>query len=277
MKITLQTSTLTVFESELMATTCTLIRGKDHLLLTDPNWLPGEVETIAKYVEAIQEHRELFLFFTHSDYDHIIAYERFRANSRLIVSAAFLNNPDREDQLRQIESFYDQYYLRPPWPVSYPQTADLVIKAAQETHSLHKENYYFYQAPGHNPDGLMAFHEASGTLIVGDYLCAVEFPFIYHSVATYQQTLDLLERLLDRLPVQILVAGHGPPATDKTAMRQRLADARWYITKLLNSTQHSTPFPEDELWEKYPYFQQIQGQYHRANLELALRERKTIR
>ena len=51
MKISFQDASCTVFESELMQTTCTLIQRPDHLLLVDPNWLPSEVEAIAEEVD----------------------------------------------------------------------------------------------------------------------------------------------------------------------------------------------------------------------------------
>ena len=272
MKIQYQDHQLIVFESELMRTTCTLLIGEQHLLLTDPNWLPSEVEFIAQKVAELRQERPLYLFFTHSDYDHIIAYERFRATAKVIVSEAFLRNPDWQYQLRDIEKFYDQYYLIPPWPVVYPQVADLVIRQLAEPHVLAGETYHFYQAPGHNGDGLLAFHEASGTLIVGDYLCDVEFPFIYYSVAAYEATLDRLATLLAELPVQTLVAGHGDLTQDPSAMQQRLQDARWYVGELRASATEKRPFNEALLWQRYPHFKTIQGQYHRANLDLMQRE-----
>ena len=92
MKISFQDASCTVFESELMQTTCTLIQRPNHLLLVDPNWLPSEVEAIAEEVARVQAGRPLYLLFTHSDYDHIIAYERFREDASLIVSRALLEN-----------------------------------------------------------------------------------------------------------------------------------------------------------------------------------------
>lgn len=272
MKVSFQNKNLVVFESELMQTTCTLVIGERHLLLVDPNWLPSEVERIAKWVAAEQEHRSLYLYFTHSDYDHIIAYERFRANAQVIVSQALLINPEQLQQLEEIKQFYDQYYLQPPWPITYPQAADLIIREAEETHELAGEVYRFYQAPGHNRDGLIAFHEATGTLLTGDYLCGVEFPFIYYSILAYEKTLNLLGRLLDELPVQTLVAGHGPITRDKAEMQSRWQEAHWYLKALMAAGRGQAAFPEAELWAKYSHFRHIQEKYHRGNLVLAERE-----
>ncbi len=272
MKISFRDARVTVFESELMQTTCTLLKRPKHLLLVDPNWLPSEVEFIAREVERQREGKPLYLLFTHSDYDHIIAYERFRATAKLIVSQAFLNNAQQTAQLEEISKFYDQYYLQPPWPISYPQHADLVISEQKEIHQIGKSTYHFYQAPGHNPDGLLAYLPEEEVLIVGDYLCAVEFPFIYHSIRAYQQTLKVLDELLHTQPIRLLIGGHGPVATDKEEMLARLNDANWYLEHLIAYGTTNEAFPEEELSRRYPHFPIVQGKYHNDNLVLARKE-----
>ena len=272
MKISFQDTSVTVFESELMQTTCTLVQRPDHLLLVDPNWLPSEVEYIAAQVEKQLRGKPLYLLFTHSDYDHIIGYERFRETAELIVCKAFLDNAQPEEQLREIQKFYDQYYLQAPWPIHYPDSATYVIAEDQEIHQIGTSTYHFFQAPGHNPDGLITYLSEEETLIVGDYLCAVEFPFVYHSITAYQQTLDVLEHGLEQYPVRLLIGGHGPVTADLTEMKSRLSDARWYLQYLIAYGKGHRPFPEDELWQRYPQYPIIQGRYHRDNLELARRE-----
>ncbi|MEL7251338.1 MAG: MBL fold metallo-hydrolase [Bacteroidota bacterium] len=272
MKISHQDSSVIVFESELMQTTCTLIIRPDHLLLVDPNWLPSEVAFIAREVEKRRTDLPLYLLFTHSDYDHIIAYERFKATAKLIVSQALLDNPEQTLQLEEIRNFYDQYYLQPPWPISYPQNANLVISKRKEIHQVGNSTYHFYQAPGHNPDGLLTYLVEQQVLIVGDYLCAVEFPFIYHSIKAYQQTLKVLDELLHTQPIRLLIGGHGPVTTQKQEMLSRLADAKWYLEQLIAYGDAGILFPEEELWSRYPHFPIIQGKYHRGNMELARKE-----
>ena len=156
--------------------------------------------------------------------------------------------------------------------MSYPEKADLVIAQPAEQHELSGDIYHFYQAAGHNRDGLIAFHEASGTLITGDYLCGVEFPFIYYSVLAYQKTLALLGRLLNDLPVKTLVAGHGAVTQDKQEMQSRWEESQWYLDALIAHGREGLVFPETELWQKYPHFQHIQRKYHQANLALVKRE-----
>jgi hydroxyacylglutathione hydrolase len=272
MKISFQNDRLTVFESELMQTTCSLIQGDDYVLLVDPNWLPSEVEYIAAFVQDIQQGRKLYLFFTHSDYDHIIAYEKFRLGAEIIVSQALLDNPQKEDQLEEIRKFYDQYYLKPPWPITYPDTADIVVKGEQEVHQLGQTAYYFFQAPGHNADGLIAWCPDTGILLSGDYLCDVEFPFIYHSIAEYQTTLFTLKQIINTGSVRFLVPGHGNIASSQDEIQNRLAAANWYLQHLTDSVINDRLFPEAELWARYPHFPVIQQKYHQDNLALAQKE-----
>ena len=72
--IRFQHDDLLLFESALFRTTTTLFYNEDLLLLVDPNWLPGEVAEIRHWVQQLRGTRALYLLFTHSDYDHIIAY-----------------------------------------------------------------------------------------------------------------------------------------------------------------------------------------------------------
>lgn len=276
MRISYQEGNVTVFESELMCTCCTLIEQQDHILLVDPNWLPSEVEYIAQYLEQRQNDRELYLLFTHSDYDHIIGYERFREQAKLIVSESLLQNPQREEQLQEIRKFYDQYYLTAPWPVSYPEAAFLSIKQESEEHWMGQTRYCFMQAPGHNPDGLITYLPDSGILLAGDYLCEVEFPFVYHSIEAYRGTLSRLRMLLEQEEVSLLVAGHGPVSTDQQEMVERCRLADWYLHNLIAYGKVGTPFPEQELWSLYPHFPRIQSEYHQANLRLAQQEYRSL-
>ena len=72
-----KTARVLLLESDLFRTVTTIIEGEDFLLLVDPNWLPREVEFIAREVDRRRAGKQLYLLFTHSDYDHIIGYERF--------------------------------------------------------------------------------------------------------------------------------------------------------------------------------------------------------
>lgn len=273
MKIQYESAGLVVFESSLYRTTTTLVLGTDYLVLVDPNWLPREVDFIAEYVSRYRSGRQAFLLFTHSDYDHIIAYERF-ADFTVIASRAFVDNPKREEILAEIRAFDDQYYIERDYAITYP-TVDLPVATDGELIPLGEQaRMRVYQAPGHNADGIFAYLGEHQLLIVGDYLCNVEFPFIYHSLAAYRNTLEKLSRLLATHSIRWLVAGHGDLASEQEEMTSRLVEANRYLDELERQVRTDQPFPLADWLAAYPWPEGLR-KAHLANLALATRELKS--
>lgn len=56
----------------------TVIDLRDSVMIVDPNWLPKEIDDIFEFVQTEHRNKKQFLLFTHSDYDHIIGYGKFR-------------------------------------------------------------------------------------------------------------------------------------------------------------------------------------------------------
>ena len=172
MKIQYQSKSLVILESSLFRTTSTIIIGKSYLLLVDPNWLPIEIEFIANLIEEIGNNKEKHLLFTHSDYDHIIGYGRFK-DYHTIASQNFIDNPNKENILSQIRAFDDENYIHRDYDIVYPE-----IKTGISGHSqalrIGSDEHLFWQAKGHNKDGLITLHKTKGVLAVGDYLSNIE-------------------------------------------------------------------------------------------------------
>ena len=272
MKIQFQNSNLIIFESELFRTTTTLLIGEKHLFLVDPNWLPNEVDFIFEIVEQLMKGKEFYLFFTHSDYDHIIGYQKFGKFAKTIASQNFVNSKSIESNLQQIREFDDQYYIKRDYKIEYPKI-DIAISRKEEKHIFGNEKYKFYQAVGHNADGLICLNQTQGILIVGDYLSNIEFPYIYESVAAYENTLNVLEEIIEKENINILITGHGDFASTKFEMTLRIKASRDYILKLKNLVLNDEPFPTLELFERYG-FPIIMKKFHEANIKLAEKEFK---
>ena len=271
MKIQYQRDDLIVFESALFRTTTSLIIGDTYVLLIDPNWLPIELDFIQKTVEEVGEGKEKYLLFTHSDYDHIIGYGQFKEYTT-IASKNFINNPSKENVLRDIAKFDDEYYVKRAYSVEYPRI-DKIIAGEKEQWMLGLEQYTFFQATGHNADGLFLYNHNKKLLIAGDYLSNVEFPYIYHSVQCYLDTLLKFENLLQEETVSLLVAGHGDVTSDTAEMFTRIKDSQQYIKELVESVTSDKDFEEAAWLEKYD-FPIIMKQFHLKNIELATREFK---
>lgn len=268
MKMQLESARLVIFESCLYRTTTTLIIGHDYLLLVDPNWLPGEIDFIEHYIDKKIGHRKPYLLFTHSDYDHIIGYGKFQ-HYETIATEKFTLNKNINSILAQILDFDTQYYISRNYPIRYPAINIAIDGDIQKL--MASENFYFYQAPGHNADSLIAVLESDGVLIVGDYLSNLEFPFIEYSFTLYRQTLDKLEQILDTHQVRILIVGHGDHTTDAREMRLRLQASRAYLDSLEALVQSDRLIDLDQLSVRYPFFSGIK-EFHQANIDLVSRE-----
>jgi hydroxyacylglutathione hydrolase len=270
MKIQYESAHLVVFESSLYRTTTTLVLGSDYLLLVDPNWLPQEVDFIADYVASNRHKRQAYLLFTHSDYDHIIAYGRF-SDFTVIASQAFVDNPKKVDILAEIRGFDDQYYIQRNYAIAYP-LVDLPVAADGRAISLGRTGTLrIYQAPGHNTDGILAYSEDQQVLIVGDYLSNAEFPFIYHSIAAYRATLERIGAIVKEDVVHWLISGHGDLAAEQHEMGRRLEEAYRYLDQLAAFVQENQPFPLASWLQGYPWPESLR-QAHGKNVELVRKE-----
>ncbi|THH39977.1 MBL fold metallo-hydrolase [Neolewinella litorea] len=256
---------LQLYESALFRTVSTLIIGKDHLLLVDPTWLPQEIEVLHARVEELRRGRTCYLLFTHSDYDHIIGFGRFE-DWHTLASEAFVGIADPDEPIRQILDFDDAYYITRGYPVRYPRI-DTSLAGNGVSRLLGSEEYLFFRAPGHNPDGIIALNRQRGILIVGDYLSNIEFPYVYHSVSAYRATLDRLEGIIRDHEIRVLVSGHGDHATLPSEMLERVRESREYLDELEAAVRHDRTFDLDRLFTRYR-FPGIMRKYHADNLAL---------
>jgi hydroxyacylglutathione hydrolase len=271
MKIAFQSDELIVFESALFRTTTSLIIGVNYILLVDPNWLPVEIDCIQRTIDSTGKDKEKFLLFTHSDYDHIIGYGKFKEYTT-IASNNFVENPSRDTVLSEIEKFDDEYYVKRTYPIAYP-SIDIIISGENEKLKLGSDEYYFFQARGHNRDGLITYNKTKRILIAGDYLSNIEFPYIYDSIHNYLETLSKFEFIINENTVSMLIPGHGDCTADVSEINTRIKESRDYIHALVEAVTQKAEFNEKRLFERYD-FPIIMQQFHQKNIELAAAEFK---
>ena len=272
MKIQIEKSNLVVFESALFKTTTTLLIGKDYIVLFDPNWLPREIEFITNYIAKIKKDRKEYLLFTHSDYDHIIGYGAFK-EYETIASQNFVNNPKQNKIVNQINVFDDSHYINRNYKIEYP-LINHIIDCDEHVFRLGESKFLFWQAVGHNPDSLLILDTMNNTLVVGDYLSNVEFPYIYTSVKEYKLTLDKIENIISNYNVEYLISGHGDFTSDRIEMLKRLKDSRDYINLLEDSVINNKTFNFKKVMERY-HFPIIMKEFHDGNIRLAKKEINT--
>lgn len=269
MKTQLQNKHLSIFESAIYRTTSTLFSNDDLSLLVDPNWLPIEVEHIKQQVNFLKNNNKLHLLFTHSDYDHIIAWQAFK-KPRTIASKAFVESENKEKQIQDIKDFDDKHYIQRSYSIEYPEIDHVIADEGTEL-NFNETKLTFYKAPGHTNDGLFTIIEPYGIWIAGDYLSNIEFPFIYDSSTAYLQTIETMELILQKHDIKILIPGHGDATEDIAEIKQRIVDSKNYILELRTSLLNNTFFDTTKWLNHYP-FPKFTEQAHENNVTLIKKE-----
>lgn len=247
---------LTVFQSVLYQTTSAVIKTKQVLIVTDPNWLPNEIAEIKAYIESVIEDRKLYIIYTHSDYDHIIAAGAF-PQAKTIASEAFINRANKKEVLEQIHQFDAQYYIEREYPIIYPDI-DIVIKEDGQTLDLQDVTCTFYLSPGHTADGLFTVVEPFGILLAGDYLSDVEFPFI-EDYDAYVATIQKAQTIISNKKVEIVVPGHGTTTAHPSEIQNRIDQSLLYLNNLANGIAD-----ESALQKLYPFYKGLK-EMHELN------------
>ncbi|MFC4779373.1 MBL fold metallo-hydrolase [Paenibacillus sp. GCM10023252] len=269
--IILQNNTTTLFRSALYETLSAVIQTEDLVLVVDPTWLPHEVEEIRQHTYSILADRPLYLLFTHSDYDHILGYRAF-PGAKVIASGAFARQEPAyiEATLEQIRAFDDDYYLTRGYEIEYP-AVDMEAVRDGDTLQIGGTRLTFYQAAGHNPDGLFTIVEPLGLWLAGDYLSDIEFPFIYHSSEEYEATLAKTELILERHSIQLLVPGHGEPTDSREEMLRRKKDSIAYIDRMREATLSRNQASIDRIIDGCRFPRNLR-KFHQGNQRLFERE-----
>lgn len=245
---------ITVFQSAMFKMNSTVVVTKDLVLVVDPGYLPNEINEIQQFVETVKQDKPIFLFFTHSDFDHIVGNGAF-PNANKIASRQFVNSSMKNKQLKDIISFDDDFYIDREYKIEYP-IINYIIQADGQELQIRDTKITFYQAFGHTNDGLFAVIENDNLLIAGDYLSDLEFPFVYHSFSEYEKTLASFRRVTQEKSNWILVPGHGSVTKDGREIQERIDTSIDYFTLLKN--EHNDYAFKRFLLEK--------GYNHRTNL-----------
>lgn len=260
--IQLEKKHVTVFQSALYMTTSTVVDTSDAVFVIDPCWLPNEIECIKKYVDKVSRGKELYIIYTHSDFDHIIAEGIFE-NSIVIASKTLNQREDKQAVLKEIREFDEKYYISRSYTPSYP-VVNIEVKENGQQLSFENTTLTFYLAPGHTEDGLFIVMEPLGIFLSGDYLSDVEFPFINSSYTDYVQTMKLANTIIKKHRVKLLIPGHGT-ATEKNAeIKERISFSQWYLQAL----KKGEPQLQSILREKYPFYHSMIASHEQNKIQM---------
>lgn len=225
---------ITVFQSSLYMTTSAIIKDDNIVIMTDPSWLPNEIEEIKSYITKISDNRELYIIYTHSDFDHIIGAGAF-PEAKVIATKQFEENPDKEKVLQQIHLFDQGYYLERDYKHEYPSVDIVVLRDGQKL-EIGSLTLTFYHAPGHTNDSLFTVIEPYGIFLSGDYLSDVEFPFIFSNYNDYVNTIKKAENILLKYNIKTHIPGHGSTVENEDEIKNRINSSKYYLDHLLQES-----------------------------------------
>ena len=269
MKIQLETKHLVIFESALFRTTISLIIEQNHLILVDPNWFPIELQFIQDYISKIAPDKEKYLFFTHSDYDHIIGFNFFKGY-KTIASRNFIQQKAKQDILEKIATIDDDNYTKRTYKVEFP-SIDIVIEKAQSNLLIGPKEYQVGYILGHNDDSIYLLDPDRKILVAGDYLSNIEFPYLYHSYKEYIKSLEILSSLIETGRVETLIPGHGDYTTSRAGMKQRVEASFDYLNQLKDHCDGQQEFDFSKYVKRFD-FPRVMKKFHEGNVGLFRKE-----
>lgn len=249
--ILFQNTSLTVYQSVLYQTNSSIITLEKFVIVVDPTWLPSEIQKIKEFITAQHSNKKLYLFFTHSDYDHILAYNAF-PNATTIASKAFVERTDQEQILEQIRKFDDEYYIQRPYPITYP-SIDIIIDQYLKSITIENVQLDFYKAAGHTSCGLFLVLPKHGIWIAGDYLSDIEFPFIYDSFEAYNDTMRIAHQISEQYHIKVLIPGHGKPCFIKEEIKQRIYESEAYLKDITELKEKDITTNTEKWTNRYPF------------------------
>ncbi|MGE6489164.1 MBL fold metallo-hydrolase [Paenisporosarcina sp. NPDC076898] len=264
--ILFQKGGLTVFQSALWKTTSSVVETDDLVLVVDPTWLPLEILEIQEFVASIRNDKELYLLFTHGDFDHIIGYQAF-LDAKVIGSKGMQEHPRKQYKLDLIQHFDNEYYIERPYPIEFP-TLDLVIEKDGQQLILGNTILTFYLSPGHTHDGLFTVIEPLGIWITGDYLSDFELPYLFDSAKAYLETLQKAHLVLDSHNINVLVPGHGQPTGQEDEMKRRIDLAQDYLERLIGAVKSEDTEAILALEKEIPFPSNFTKECHLKNVEI---------
>ena len=205
------------YESALWETTALALHAGGDAVLVDPCISAPELAAIADDVAA----RGLAvraLLVTHADWDHVCGLSAFPGVPAIMSRCA-------GERIASGQAAEEVVRLGADEGLSWEGAprADLVFDPG-EALQVGPFTVETMALPGHTACGAGYRVRDLDLLCVGDYLSAIEFPFVYVSTAAYRATLAALLDELERDPVAHVAPGHGRALTAAEAQEVARAD-----------------------------------------------------
>jgi glyoxylase-like metal-dependent hydrolase (beta-lactamase superfamily II) len=177
------------------------------------------------------------LLATHGDWDHLLGRLAFPGAALGVAetTAARLHGQPGEAQ-RELRGFDERNYVQRDGTLTLGSVQALPVPGHCGIGAGELE---LHPADGHTEDGMAVWIGWAGVLVAGDYLSAIEIPFIGEgggSITAYLATLERLRPLLEQ--AQHVVPGHGPIVESSSALKL-LEEDRAYLRDLAERGAHA--------------------------------------
>lgn len=172
-----------------------LIKGNHHYVLCDTHLGPLSMNVVKEYLTSQLTPKDLLIFNSHSDWDHIWGNCAFEDAVIIAHDTAKKRMQEIGDfELNRLRKFH-QGVIK----LKYPTLT------FSEKLSLADEDINFIYAPGHTIDSSLCFDQRDSVLFVGDL---VEFPIPYldyYDLDAFIKTLEFIKSL----PAKIKISAHS--------------------------------------------------------------------
>ncbi|MCY0863425.1 MAG: MBL fold metallo-hydrolase [Sulfobacillus sp.] len=221
-----------LFTSVMQQLNTVAIRTSHDLIVIDPGFFPDEIQAIRDWSLSQRPTSIRAVLLTHSDFDHVAGAPYFPTYDLLVSSRWDRNNEALS--LRALERFDTEFYLDRPWS---PEPMAPLTRYQALADGMTYGPLQVFHIPGHTRDSISVVYQ--NLYVVGDYLSALEFPFINSSSTDYLNSLTRMQHLIAEYAIDLVVSQHGPPARGPDEIARRFALAFTYIEELQNRVAHA--------------------------------------
>ena len=201
-------------------TNAVALRAGGEAVLIDSPYLPNELEALPGVLAGAGFEPD-GLLATHGDFDHLLGRYAYPGMSLGVgESTALRFRAEPGAAQRELRDHDGEFYIERPGPLALGQFQSLPVPGRIDLGTGEGAvEIEVHPAEGHTADGSAFFARSLGVLVLGDYVSAVEIPWISEggSLEDYLATLARLEPLASEAAV--VVPGHGPAHSSSTALR----------------------------------------------------------
>ena len=218
-------------------TNAVAVRAGGETLLIDSPYLPNELEALPGVLAGAGFEAD-GLLATHGDFDHLLGRYAYPGMSLGVGESTALRFREQPGEAqRDLRAFDAEFYVERPGPLALGSFQSLPVPGRLDLGKGEgAAEIELHPAEGHTSDGTAFFLRSLGVIVLGDYVSAVEIPWISGSgsLEDYLATLARLEPLIAE--AQVVVPGHGPSHVRDDALRL-LAEDVAYLEELKNGNE----------------------------------------